>query len=176
MWFQSDTITCNMEQCGFTISCSFQLFTSWKVMSARLSPFIPLTILPVLSVWADSSKILITCSQVQVWSEQGMKGWNHLWDLISHPLGEIVSILNRLVCAFPLLQSHCLLFLLLHQWTNIGKNYHHLVQDLNEYLHAADENGSEGLDLLKMLSKTFPLARVQKILLATFHVVRHLVQ
>ena len=176
MRFQSNTITCNMEQCGFTISCSFQLFTSWKVMSARLSPFIPLTILPVLSVWADSSKILITCSQVQVWSEQGMKRWNHLWDLISHPLGEIVSILNRLVCAFPLLQSHCLLFLLLHQWTNIGKNYHHLVQDLNEYLHAADENGSEGLDLLKMLSKTFPLARVQKILLATFHVVRHLVQ
>ena len=52
----------------------------------------------------------------------------------------------------------------------------HLVQDLNEYLHAADENGGEGLDLLKMLSKTLPLARVQKILLATFHVVRHLVQ
>ena len=52
----------------------------------------------------------------------------------------------------------------------------HLVQDLNEYLHAADENGGEGLDLLKMLSKTFPLARVQKILLTTFHVVRHLVQ
>ena len=52
----------------------------------------------------------------------------------------------------------------------------HLVQDLNEYLHAADENGGEGLDLLKMLSKTLPLARVQKILLTTFHVVRHLVQ
>ena len=34
--------------------------TSWKVMSVRLSPFIPLTILPELSVCADSSKILIT--------------------------------------------------------------------------------------------------------------------
>ena len=76
-------------------------------MSARLSPFIPLTILPVLSVWADSSKILITYNQVQVWSKRR----NHLWDFIGHPLGEVVSILNCLVGAFPLLQSHHLVFL-----------------------------------------------------------------
>ena len=37
--------------------------TSWKVMSVRFSPFIPLTILPELSVWADSSKIRITCNR-----------------------------------------------------------------------------------------------------------------
>ena len=43
---------------------------------------------------------------------------SHLWNLIGHPLGEVVSVLNRLVGAFPLLQSHYLLFLLLHQRTD----------------------------------------------------------
>ena len=49
-----------------------------------------------------------------------------------------------------------------------------LVQDLDEDLHAADEDGGEGLDLLEVLAQALPLARVQKVLLTTLNVVRHL--
>ena len=50
----------------------------------------------------------------------------------------------------------------------------HLVQDLDEDLHAADEDGGEGLDLLKVLAQALPLARVQKVLLTTLNVMGHL--
>ena len=50
----------------------------------------------------------------------------------------------------------------------------HLIQDLDEDLHAADEDGGEGLDLLEVLAQALPLARVQKVLLTTLNVVRHL--
>ena len=49
-----------------------------------------------------------------------------------------------------------------------------LVQDLDEDLHAADEDGGEGLDLLEVLAQALPLARVQKVLLTTLNVMRHL--
>ena len=52
--------------------------------------------------------------------------------------------------------------------------FSHLVQDLDEDLHAANEYGGEGLDLLKVLAKTLSLAWVQKVLLTTLNVVGHL--
>ena len=50
----------------------------------------------------------------------------------------------------------------------------HLVQDLDEDLHAADEDGGEGLDLLQVLAKALPLAGVQKVFLTTLNIMGHL--
>ena len=49
-----------------------------------------------------------------------------------------------------------------------------LGENLDEDLHAADEDGGEGLDLLEVLPEALPLTRVQKVLLTTLNVVGHL--
>ena len=53
-------------------------------------------------------------------------------------------------------------------------NYSHLIQDLDEDLHAADEDGGESFDLLQVLAKALPLAGVQKVFLTTLNIMGHL--
>ena len=49
-----------------------------------------------------------------------------------------------------------------------------LVEDLDEDLHGADEDGGQGLDLLEVAAQLLPGLRAQQVLLPRLHVVAHL--
>ena len=65
-----------------------------------------------------------------------------------HPTSQVASVSDGLISASSL-----------------------LVEDLDEDLHGADEDGSQGLDLLQVLPEVLPLLGVQKISLPTLNVV-----